>query len=57
MAPRWASGLVECGHVSCPAARDEKTLVDRTNAQVKNLPEFHRDKHLGDSGYREEHGT
>ncbi|MFE9629415.1 PRC-barrel domain-containing protein [Streptomyces sp. NPDC006463] len=36
---------------------DEKIYVDRTKEQIKNAPEFHRDKHLGDAGYREELGT
>ncbi|MET8454205.1 PRC-barrel domain-containing protein [Streptomyces sp. NPDC005209] len=36
---------------------DKKILVDRTREQIKNAPEFHRDKHLGDAGYREELGT
>ncbi|MEU6071885.1 MULTISPECIES: PRC-barrel domain-containing protein [Streptomyces] len=36
---------------------DKKILVDRTKEQIKNAPEFHRDKHLGDAGYREELGT
>ncbi|MFK0200481.1 PRC-barrel domain-containing protein [Streptomyces lavendulae] len=36
---------------------DKKVFVDRTKEQIKNAPEFHRDKHLGDTGYREELGT
>ncbi|MFE2480730.1 PRC-barrel domain-containing protein [Streptomyces sp. NPDC059389] len=36
---------------------ERKIFVDRTKEQIKNAPEFHRDKHLGDSGYREELGT
>ncbi|MGI5446963.1 PRC-barrel domain containing protein [Streptomyces sp. CA-243310] len=36
---------------------DKKIFVDRTREQVKNAPEFHRDKHLGDTGYREELGV
>ncbi|MGW4509257.1 PRC-barrel domain-containing protein [Streptomyces sp. NPDC004436] len=36
---------------------EEKVYVDRTKEQVKDAPEFHRDKHLGDAGYREELGT
>ncbi|GGZ72805.1 PRC-barrel domain-containing protein [Streptomyces subrutilus] len=33
----------------------EKTIhVNRTKEQIKDAPEFHRDKHLGDTQYREE---
>lgn len=38
-------------------AAERKVYVDRTKGQIKDAPEFHRDKHLGDSGYREELGT
>ncbi|GLW04316.1 PRC-barrel domain-containing protein [Streptomyces lavendulae] len=33
---------------------DEKIFVNRRKEQIKNAPEFHRDRHLGDVGYREE---
>ncbi|MCY0928920.1 PRC-barrel domain containing protein [Streptomyces sp. H27-H1] len=36
---------------------DHKVFVGRTKEQIKDAPEFHRDKHLGDAGYREELGT
>ncbi|WP_371680911.1 PRC-barrel domain-containing protein [Streptomyces sp. NBC_01276] len=37
---------------------EEKTVfVERAKEQIKDAPEFHRDKHLGDAGYREELGT
>ncbi|WP_435972335.1 PRC-barrel domain-containing protein [Streptomyces sp. Qhu_M48] len=37
---------------------DRKVYVDRTKDQIKDAPEFHRDKHLGeDRGYRDELGT
>ncbi|MFD8418125.1 PRC-barrel domain containing protein [Streptomyces sp. NPDC059466] len=36
---------------------DKKIFVDRTREQIKNAPEFHRDKHLGDAGYRDELGA
>ncbi|MFF4098772.1 PRC-barrel domain-containing protein [Streptomyces sp. NPDC001903] len=36
---------------------DRKIFVDRTKEQIKAAPEFHRDKHLGDAGYRAELGT
>lgn len=38
-------------------AAEEKVYVDRSKEQIKDAPEFHRDKHLGDGGYREELGT
>lgn len=36
---------------------DKRIFVDRTREQIKNAPEFHRDKHLGDAGYRDELGA
>ncbi|GAA4093553.1 MULTISPECIES: PRC-barrel domain-containing protein [Streptomyces] len=36
---------------------DQKVFVDRTKDQIKDAPEFHRDKHLGDPAYREQLGT
>ncbi|WP_405497237.1 PRC-barrel domain containing protein [Streptomyces sp. NBC_00096] len=33
---------------------ERRIFVDRTMGQIKQAPEFHRDKHLGDAGYREE---
>ncbi|MCP3754600.1 PRC-barrel domain-containing protein [Streptomyces sp. TBY4] len=38
-----------------PAER--RVHVDQTKEQVKNSPEFHREKHLGDPEYRAELGT
>ncbi|MFE9635771.1 PRC-barrel domain-containing protein [Streptomyces sp. NPDC006463] len=38
-------------------ADEETVYVDGTKEQIKNAPEFHRDKHLGDVGYREELGA
>ncbi|MFJ7955828.1 PRC-barrel domain-containing protein [Streptomyces sp. NPDC096319] len=35
---------------------NRRIFVDRTKEQIKNAPEFHRDKHLGDAGYREDLG-
>ncbi|MFG2339919.1 PRC-barrel domain-containing protein [Streptomyces yangpuensis] len=31
--------------------------VDRTKGQIKDAPEFHREKHLGDRDYHQELGT
>ncbi|MGG8406799.1 PRC-barrel domain containing protein [Streptomyces sp. 12297] len=36
---------------------ERKIFVDRTMGQIKHAPEFHRDKHLADAGYRKELGT
>lgn len=36
---------------------EKKIFVNRTKEEIKDAPEFHRDKHLGDTGYREELGT
>ncbi|MET8029823.1 PRC-barrel domain-containing protein [Streptomyces avermitilis] len=36
---------------------EQKIFVDRTKEQIKDAPEFHRDKHLGDQGYHKELGT
>ncbi|MFF8837539.1 PRC-barrel domain-containing protein [Streptomyces sp. NPDC015130] len=32
---------------------ERKIFVDRTKEQIKDAPEFHRDKHLGDPDYRD----
>ncbi|MEU0397128.1 PRC-barrel domain containing protein [Streptomyces sp. NPDC006208] len=36
---------------------EQKVFVDRTKQQIKDAPEFHRDKHLGDRAYHDELGT
>ncbi|MEU6315495.1 PRC-barrel domain-containing protein [Streptomyces sp. NPDC047014] len=36
---------------------DRKIFVDRTKDQIKDAPEFHRDRHLDDGRYREELGS
>ncbi|MGW6686226.1 PRC-barrel domain-containing protein [Streptomyces sp. NPDC054961] len=38
-------------------AGEEKVYVDATKEQIKDAPEFHRDKHLADAEYRAELGT
>ncbi|MEV7443331.1 PRC-barrel domain-containing protein [Streptomyces sp. NPDC056257] len=36
---------------------EQRTIhVERTKEQIKDSPEFHRDKHLGDADYREQLG-
>ncbi|MEX0172640.1 PRC-barrel domain-containing protein [Streptomyces sp. LMG1-1-1.1] len=56
----WIFGkevLLPAGTVVKVDTEDQKVFVDRTKEQIKNAPEFHRDKHLGDAGYREELST
>ncbi|MGW5276049.1 PRC-barrel domain containing protein [Streptomyces sp. NPDC004044] len=36
---------------------EQKIFVDRTKQQIKDAPEFDRDKHLGDPGYHDQLGT
>ncbi|MEO3973532.1 PRC-barrel domain-containing protein [Streptomyces sp. CAU 1734] len=56
----WIFGkevLVPAGTVIKIDAAQEKVYVDRTKEQIKDAPEFHREKHFGDSGYREQLGA
>ncbi|EFL19246.1 PRC-barrel domain-containing protein [Streptomyces sp. C] len=53
----WIFGkevLLPAGTVSRIDVDEEKIYVDRTKEQIKNAPEFHREKHLGDVGYHDE---
>ncbi|WP_327232951.1 PRC-barrel domain containing protein [Streptomyces sp. NBC_01317] len=50
-------------HVLLPASTvtrvdtaEETIYVDRTKAEIKDAPEFDKDKHLGDSDYHEQVG-
>ncbi|MEU3184154.1 PRC-barrel domain-containing protein [Streptomyces sp. NPDC006923] len=55
----WIFGkhvLLPAGTVSRIDTADEKIYVDRTKAQIKDAPEFDKDKHLGDEGYHEQLG-
>ncbi|CAM5612480.1 PRC-barrel domain-containing protein [Streptomyces avidinii] len=36
---------------------EKKVYVNATKDRIKDAPEFHRDKHLQDPGYRDELGT
>ena len=36
---------------------EHKVYVDRTKQQIKDAPEFHREKHLDDPDYRNQLGT
>ncbi|MFE5941533.1 PRC-barrel domain-containing protein [Streptomyces sp. NPDC056480] len=56
----WIFGkevLLPASTVTRVDPEDRKIFVDLTKEQIKDSPEFHREKHLGDSGYREELGT
>ncbi|MFH8713005.1 PRC-barrel domain-containing protein [Streptomyces zaomyceticus] len=56
----WIFGkevLLPASTVTRVDPEDKKIFVDLTKEQIKDSPEFHREKHLGDAGYREELGT
>ncbi|MET7802043.1 PRC-barrel domain containing protein [Streptomyces decoyicus] len=55
----WIFGkhvLLPAGTVSRIDDADEKIYVERTKAEIKDAPEFDKDKHLGDAGYHEQVG-
>ncbi|GAB3683642.1 hypothetical protein GCM10027589_53150 [Actinocorallia lasiicapitis] len=55
----WILGkevLIPAGVVERIDPVQEKVYVSRSKEQIKNAPEFDRDKHEGDSGYHEEVG-
>ncbi|MFD3679665.1 PRC-barrel domain-containing protein [Streptomyces sp. NPDC058613] len=56
----WILGkevLLPAGTVISIDHEERTVYVDRTKDQVKAAPEFHRDEHLGDDGYRRALGT
>ncbi|MCT4351789.1 PRC-barrel domain-containing protein [Streptomyces sp. Je 1-79] len=56
----WIFGkevLLPASTVTRIVPEDAKIFVDRTKEQIKDAPEFHREKHLDDPGYRDELGT
>ncbi|WP_066953416.1 PRC-barrel domain-containing protein [Streptomyces lushanensis] len=56
----WIFGkevLLPAGTVSRIDTNDQKIYVDRTKEQIKDAPEFDREKHLGNAAYNEELGT
>ncbi|WP_046495799.1 PRC-barrel domain-containing protein [Streptomyces odonnellii] len=56
----WILGkevLLPVGTVTRIDTDDRKIYVDRTKEQIKNAPEFHRDKHLHNPAYTDELGT
>ncbi|GAA0448920.1 PRC-barrel domain-containing protein [Streptomyces sp. NPDC046215] len=53
----WIFGkhvLLPAGTVTRIDAAEEKIYVDRSKAQIKDAPEFDKDKHVGDVGYHEQ---
>ncbi|WP_329448282.1 PRC-barrel domain-containing protein (plasmid) [Streptomyces sp. NBC_01426] len=55
----WIFGkevLLPAGTVSRVDADDKKIFVDRTKEQIKNAPEFDKDKHLGNADYHQQVG-
>ncbi|MFD5932583.1 PRC-barrel domain-containing protein [Streptomyces sp. NPDC060333] len=55
----WIFGkevLLPAGTVVRIDADDEKIHVDRTKEQIKNAPEFDKDKHLGNADYHRQVG-
>ncbi|MGW6862710.1 PRC-barrel domain-containing protein [Streptomyces xanthophaeus] len=56
----WIFGkevLLPAGTVTRVDPEEKRIYVDRTKEQIKHAPEFIREQHLGDAGYREELGT
>ncbi|MEU4264503.1 PRC-barrel domain-containing protein [Streptomyces sp. NPDC025273] len=55
----WILGkhvLLPAGTVRAVDQAERKIFVDLTKDQIKNSPEFDKDKHVGDSGYHEQVG-
>jgi hypothetical protein len=55
----WIFGkhvLLPAGTVKRVDAAEEKVYVDLTKDQIKDAPEFDKDKHVGDPGYHEQVG-
>ncbi|MFI5642522.1 PRC-barrel domain containing protein, partial [Streptomyces goshikiensis] len=48
--------LLPAGTVSRVDPDDKKIFVDRTKEQIKNAPEFDKDKHLGNAEYHHQVG-
>ncbi|WP_328686194.1 PRC-barrel domain-containing protein [Streptomyces sp. NBC_01261] len=56
----WIFGkhvLLPAGTVKTVDQAEKKIYVDLTKEQIKNSPEFDKDKHVGDAGYHEQVGT
>ncbi|WP_407562870.1 PRC-barrel domain-containing protein [Streptomyces sp. 184] len=53
----WILGkhvLLPAGTVTRIDVENEKIFVDLTKSQIKDSPEFDRDKHIGDSAYHDQ---
>ncbi|MDJ0385971.1 PRC-barrel domain-containing protein [Streptomyces sp. G-G2] len=56
----WIFGkevLLPAGTIVRVDTKEEKILVNRTKEQIKNAPEYDKDKHRGDAAYRSQLGT
>jgi hypothetical protein len=55
----WIFGkhvLLPAGTIKRVAPEEQKVYVSRTKDEIKNAPEFDKDKHLGDEGYHQQVG-
>ncbi|MEV7344943.1 PRC-barrel domain containing protein [Streptomyces sp. NPDC093544] len=55
----WIFGkhvLLPAGTITRVDTTDKKVYVGRTKDEIKNSPEFDKDKHVGDEGYHEQVG-
>ncbi|MFB7665334.1 PRC-barrel domain-containing protein [Kitasatospora sp. NPDC056138] len=55
----WIFGkhvLLPAGTIMRVDTTDEKIHVNRTKDQIKHAPEYDKDRHRGDSGYRDQIG-
>ncbi len=56
----WIFGkevLLPAGTITGVNTDDKVIQVSRTKDEIKSAPEFDKEKHLGDAGYREQIGT
>ncbi|MBT2452902.1 hypothetical protein J7F03_38890 [Streptomyces sp. ISL-43] len=56
----WIFGeevLLPAGNFVHVDTKEEKILVNRTKEQIKNAPEYDKDKHRGDVVYHDQLGT
>ncbi|MFG2387099.1 PRC-barrel domain containing protein, partial [Streptomyces avermitilis] len=56
----WIFGkhvLLPAGTVKTVDQAERKIYVDLTKEQIKDSPEFDKDKHVGDAGYHEHVGS
>ncbi|MGW7064717.1 PRC-barrel domain-containing protein [Streptomyces sp. NPDC054904] len=56
----WIFGkhvLIPAGTIVRVDAKEEKIVVNLTKDQIKDSPEYDKDKHRGDAAYRDQIGT